>query len=108
MIVGNEIKQLLTSELNHSKSIWIASAMISHSGWLVLQNSIPQTTTQTYLIGIDLATDPKVFESILAHLDINARVYETKYTFHPKVYLIQKEDDTFTAFIGSSNTTNGA
>lgn len=106
MIVGSDIKDVLTKELIHSKSIWIASAMISNSGWLVLQKSIPQTATQTYLIGIDLATDPKVFESILAQLDINARVYETKYTFHPKVYLIQKEDDTFTAFIGSSNTTN--
>jgi hypothetical protein len=106
MIVGSDIKKVLTSELIHSKSIWIASAMISNRGWLFLQKSIPQTATQTYLIGIDLATDPKVFDSILTLVDINARVYETKYTFHPKVYLIQKEDDTFIVFIGSSNTTN--
>lgn len=106
MIVGKEIKQSLSNELLISKSVWIASAMISQSGWSFLQSKIPNSTTQTFLIGIDLATDPKVFESILAQTDINARVYETKYTFHPKVYLIQKEDDTFTAFIGSSNTTN--
>jgi hypothetical protein len=106
MIIHSNIKNSLEAELKQAKTVWVASAMISYSGWMVLQKSIPQTATQTYLIGIDLATDPKVFESILAQLDINARVYETKYTFHPKVYLLQKEDDTFTAIIGSSNTTN--
>ncbi|MCU4176446.1 phospholipase D-like domain-containing protein [Carboxylicivirga sp. N1Y90] len=106
MIITSNIKALLKNELGQAKSVWVASAMISHSGWLFLQQSLPQTATQTYLIGIDLATDPKVFESIIAQTDINARVYETKYTFHPKVYLIQKKDDTYTAFIGSSNTTN--
>jgi HKD family nuclease len=106
MIIESNIKEKLKIELAQATSIWIASAMISNSGWLILQKSIPHTATQSYLIGVDLATDPKVFESILAQIDINARVYATKYTFHPKVYLIKKEDDTFTAFIGSSNTTN--
>lgn len=106
MIIPINVKSNLRTELSSARSIWIASAMISKSGWSFLQKSIPKSATQTYLIGIDLATEPKVFESILAQIDINARVYETKYTFHPKVYLIQKEDDTFTAFIGSSNTTN--
>lgn len=106
MIVSSEIKNKLTIELSNSKSIWIASAMISNSGWSFLQNNLSETTTQFYLIGIDLATDPKVFESILAHTKINARVYQTKFTFHPKVYLIHKKDNSFTAFIGSSNTTS--
>lgn len=105
MIIESNIKENIKNELLDSKSIWIASAMISYSGWSFLQKHIPNNTTQFFLIGIDLSTDPKVFESILKNLEINARVYNTNYTFHPKVYLIQKEDNSFTAFVGSSNTT---
>lgn len=106
MIIYSNIKEKLEDELKEAKSVWIASAMISYSGWSFLQKNIPKSATQTYLIGIDLATDPKVFESLLANLAINARVYETKYTFHPKVYLIKHKDDSLIAFIGSSNTTS--
>jgi hypothetical protein len=106
MIIESNIKSNIKKELVNSKSVWIASAMISNSGWSFLQNNIPNTTIQFYLIGIDLATDPKVFDSILNNIDINARIYKTKFTFHPKVYLIQKKDNSLTAFVGSSNTTN--
>lgn len=106
MIIEKDIKSKLQAELNDATSIWIASAMISYSGWGFIQKNIPDNTVQYYLIGIDLATEPKVFESILENLAINARIYETAYTFHPKVYLIKKNDNSFVAFIGSSNTTN--
>lgn len=106
MIIHTNIKTSLENDLKQAKAVWIASAMISKSGWSFLQENIPQNATQSYLIGIDLATDPQVFESLLANLAINARVYETKYTFHPKVYLIQHEDNSLIAFIGSSNTTS--
>lgn len=106
MLVHSNIKKAIEIELKQAKSVWVASAMISHNGWTFLQDSIPQTATQFYLIGIDLATEPKVFESILERSGINARVYQAPYTFHPKVYLIQKPDESYSAFIGSSNTTN--
>lgn len=106
MIIESNVKSNIQKELITSKSVWIASAMITYKGWCFLQKNIPPTAIQYYLIGVDLATEPKVFDSILENLEINARVYETAYTFHPKVYLIQKQDDTFTAFIGSSNTTS--
>src|SRR5690606_4035918 len=105
MIVHHNIKSKFESELQNASSIWIASAMISYSGWDFIQKAIPPAATQFYLIGIDLSTEPKVFESILDNSEINARIYETQFTFHPKVYLIKKHDGTFTAFIGSSNTT---
>ncbi|MCG9881753.1 MAG: phospholipase D-like domain-containing protein [Bacteroidia bacterium] len=105
MIVHANIKSQLETELQNASSVWIASAMISYSGWDFIQKAIPPTSTQFYLIGIDLATEPKVFESILSKSEINARIYETQFTFHPKVYLIKKQDGEFTAFIGSSNTT---
>ncbi|AYO57945.1 hypothetical protein CO230_07305 [Chryseobacterium sp. 6424] len=57
-------------------------------------------------MGIDLATDPIVFDSLLDNLNINARVYQTNFTFHPKVYIFQKLDNSYVAYIGSSNTTN--
>ena len=106
MIIEKGIKNNLRKELNQAKSIWIATAMISNSGWSFLQNKLSKEITQNYLIGIDLSTDPNVFQSILSNLEINARIYENAYTFHPKVYIIQKLDDSLIAFIGSSNTTS--
>lgn len=106
MLVHNNIKSDLRYELKDAKNIWIASAMITYSGWKFIQESIPIGVTQYFLIGIDLATEPKVFETILANTTINARIFETQFTFHPKVYLIKKVDNSYTAFIGSSNTTS--
>lgn len=106
MIVHTEIKQKLQDALLESKSVWIATAMISYNGWKFIQENLPKDAEQHFLIGIDLSTEPKVFEEVLDNLHINVRVYQTKYTFHPKVYLLQKKDNSFTAFIGSSNTTS--
>ncbi|MFN3774078.1 phospholipase D-like domain-containing protein [Cloacibacterium normanense] len=106
MIIHTEIKEKLQIELIEAKSLWIATAMISYNGWKFIQENLSKEAEQHFLIGIDLATEPKVFEEILNNLHVNSRVYQTNYTFHPKVYLIQKKDNSFTAFIGSSNTTN--
>ncbi|MBX2949276.1 MAG: NgoFVII family restriction endonuclease [Crocinitomicaceae bacterium] len=106
MIIHTEIKQKLQVELLEAKSIWIATAMISYNGWKFIKENLSKDTEQHFLIGIDLATEPKVFEELLNNLHISARVYQTNYTFHPKVYLLQKRDNSFTAFIGSSNTTS--
>ncbi|MDP1816862.1 MAG: phospholipase D-like domain-containing protein [Leadbetterella sp.] len=105
MIVHDNIKSQLETELQNASYVWVASAMISYNGWDFIQKAISPTAAQFYLIGIDLATEPKVFESILSKSVINARIYESQFTFHPKVYLIRKLDGSFTAFIGSSNTT---
>ena len=105
MIVYHNIKSTLEIEFKNASSVWIASAMITYKGWEFIQHSISQHTTQHYLIGIDLSTEPKVFESIISDSQINARIYETQYTFHPKVYLIKNNEGIYTAFIGSSNTT---
>lgn len=106
MIIHTDIKQKLKAELLESKSVRIATAMISYNGWQFIQENLSKDTEQHFLIGIDLATEPKVFEELLNNLHINARVYQANYTFHPKVYLLQKNDNSFTAFIGSSNTTS--
>jgi HKD family nuclease len=107
MVLSKDFKKFLETELQDSKSTWIASAMISKSGWNFLQSNIPSTTNQHYLIGIDLSTEPMVFKLLLNRVDIHARIYECAYTFHPKVYIIQKNNNELIAFIGSSNTTAG-
>lgn len=106
MIIEKNIKSKIKSELIDAKSIWIATAMISNNGWDFIQKNISKNTAQHFLIGIDLATEPKVFVTLLDNLHINARVYQTTFTFHPKVYIFQKVDNTYVAYIGSSNTTN--
>jgi len=105
MIIEKNIKTHLQIELNSAKSIWIASAMISSNGWRFLKKNIPDTASQFYLIGIDLSTTPSVFEELLTKPEIGARVYETDYIYHPKVYIIENKYGKLTAFIGSSNTT---
>lgn len=106
MIIETNFKSKIQSELSNAKSIWIATAMISYGGWKFIQENLKKDVEQHFLIGIDLVTEPKVFQELLDNLIINARVYRTSFTFHPKVYLIQKADGLFVAFIGSSNTTN--
>lgn len=94
MIIRTDIKQKLQVELLEAKSVWIATAMMSYNGWMFIEENLSKDTEQHFLIGIDLATEPKVFEELLNNLHINARVYQTTYTFHPKVYLIQKKDNS--------------
>ena len=107
MILYKDIKSYLKDELVQAKKVWIATAMISNEGWRFLQDNIPSNAQQNFLIGIDLATSPNVFESILTNMEINARVYQTTHTFHPKVYIVEKQNSDLIAFIGSSNTTMG-
>lgn len=106
MIIDTKIKDYLQMELTQAKEIWIASAIISDSGWSFIQKELPENAIQNYLIGIDLSTPPSVFKSILNNLEINARVFKNDFTFHPKVYIIKKTNEFLTAFIGSSNTTS--
>jgi len=106
MIIESNIKSKIQLELANAKSFWVATAMISYNGWKFIQSNLAKNTDQHFLIGIDLATDPIVFDSLLDNLNINARVYQTNFTFHPKVYIFQKVDSSYVAYIGSSNTTN--
>lgn len=63
MIIETNIKSKIQEELIDAKSIWIATAMISNNGWNFIQKNISKDAEQHFLIGIDLATDPKVFDA---------------------------------------------
>ncbi|RZJ76276.1 MAG: hypothetical protein EOO45_02805, partial [Flavobacterium sp.] len=74
--VKGEATPHASAELKTAKKLWVASAMISSSGWHFIQAHLPtEFVEQHYLLGTDLATHPKVFEILLANLHINARVF---------------------------------
>lgn len=90
MIIETNIKSKIKSELIDAKSFWIATAMISNNGWNFIQKYISKDIEQHFLIGIDLATDPIVFDALLNNLNINARVYQTNLPFILKFTFFKK------------------
>src|SRR5690606_10018042 len=38
----------------------------------------------------------------------SAKIYETDYTYHPKLYVVKNLNGDYTAFVGSSNATHSA
>ncbi len=108
MIVTN-LKSDFEELLVTANEIWFAVALVKESTYDFIQNTINKDCKQNYLVGIDLPTNPKVLWNMQSQLKndlFEAAIYKTEYNFHPKVYLI-KSNDSFTAFIGSSNLTDG-
>ena len=92
-----------------ANEIWFAVALIKDSTFDYVQETINEDCKQNYLVGIDLPTNPKILWNMQSQQKndlFEAAIYKTEYNFHPKAYLI-KSNDNFTAFIGSSNLTDG-
>lgn len=92
-----------------ANEIWFAIALVKESTYDFIQDIINDNCKQNYLVGLDLPTNPKVLRNMQSRLKkdlFEAAIYKTEQNFHPKVYLI-KDNDSFTAFIGSSNLTDG-
>lgn len=99
----------LKSKLNTADEIWIAVALMSLQGQIFIEDNIPKTCKQNYLVGLDLPTDPKALYKLFnAQLisDTNIKVYTDKECYHPKLYLVRHNEQYF-AFVGSANCTNG-
>lgn len=83
--------------------------MVKETTYEFIQESINEDCKQHFLIGIDLPTQPEVLRKMQSQLNeglFEAAIYQTKFNFHPKVFLF-KIDNHYTAFIGSSNLTDG-
>lgn len=107
-------KLKLSSELNQTlkncDEIWVAVALISDSGFKFIQDNISQTSKQNYLVGIGLATSPKVLSQLKDKEGnglFQSKIYhKANMLFHPKVYLI-RTGNKLTAYVGSANCTDG-
>ncbi|MEP4095797.1 phospholipase D-like domain-containing protein [Reichenbachiella sp.] len=101
----NELQQLLPK----AKEVYIATALVKHSGFRFIEDKIPEGCHREYVVGIHLPTDPQVLQELMTLSQkgyLKARIYNSKKTYHPKVYIL-RVDDKLSAFIGSANTTDG-
>lgn len=96
--------------LKDCQELWVAVAMISDTGFDIIQQNINPSAKQNYLVGIGLPTSPQVLRKLL-ELDGNG-LFETRVyhqpgrLFHPKLYII-KSNGKFHVFVGSGNCTEG-
>ncbi|MDX2048551.1 MAG: phospholipase D family protein [Chitinophagaceae bacterium] len=99
----------LIPDIKMSDEIWIAVALLNSTGLKFITDKLPEGCIQSYLVGVDLPTEPKalwtLFEwQLKSNLTVN--LYTDKEYFHPKLYLFRKRN-SYKGFIGSANCTNG-
>lgn len=108
-MITNKLKIDIQPLLHNADQIWVAVALVKESALDFLQTNLNKDCIQNYLVGIDLPTPPTVLrklQSMQVKGIFECSIYKTTFNFHPKVYLI-KTEETYTAFIGSSNLTDG-
>lgn len=108
MIVSN-LKSSFEDLITLAEEIWFAIALIKDETYDYIQESLSEHCKQNYLVGIDLPTNPIVLRKMKEKLKkdyFESAIYKTDTNYHPKVYLF-KLKDSYTAFVGSSNLTDG-
>ena len=109
--LDNELK----GSLRGAKEVYVAVALLKPYGFEAIEESlidVADTCVRKYLIGINLPTSPSVLRKALILQEelvgrFFAKVYRARRTFHPKVYLIRKPDNSLVGFVGSANATQG-
>ncbi len=102
----------LVSNLKEAKTVSIAIALINEYGFNIIESNLPENCTRRYLVGINLPTPPNILHRFLTlqsnfPSEIAAKIYKASENYHPKVYLIEKQDGKLIAFVGSANATKG-
>lgn len=106
--VSHKLFAELKSELKNAEEIWVAVGLLNNAGLEFIINAIPETCEMNFIVGINLPTEPKALSKLLTYnikYGTTAKISTDKF-FHPKVYIIRKNNE-LTAFVGSANSTNG-
>ncbi|ALM50134.1 hypothetical protein AMR72_15265 [Flavobacterium psychrophilum] len=110
-MIVDKLEAPLKNLLNEAQEIYIAVALLKESTLNKLLNEIPENSKIKIIVGIDLPTTAEVLELLKANMLVNKKLQAVLYhnevrTFHPKLYLA-KNRNSWSAFIGSSNLTDG-
>ena len=104
-----KLKSELSTLLGKSDRLYVAVGLMSEYGLDFIQEHASANCEIRLLVGIDLPTPSNVFKQLLEEeeLHIETKVYNhPKQFFHPKVYLVQQQNQWY-AFVGSGNFTGG-
>lgn len=107
--IVTKLSDPLLADLKAADEIWVAVALMSFDGLNFILNNLKPYCRQNYLIGLDLPTDPKALKKLnelQLKSDLKVQLYTEKDCFHPKVYITKKKN-SYSAFVGSANCTNG-
>lgn len=107
--IVNKLSSNLLVHIKTADEIWVAVALMSIEGLRFLIDNLKSSCRQNYLIGVDLPTDPialKKLNELQLKFEINVRLHTENECFHPKLYLLKKNNN-YVAFVGSANCTNG-
>ena len=87
-----------------AKEVWIAVALLqNHIAEQLLSNAnILDKKLIPIIVGIDLPTEPNAFET-LYNAGCDIQVCMSNVTFHPKVYVVKKNNGKYSTIVGSAN-----
>lgn len=119
--INNKLVDVLIPSLAQASEIKIAVAFAKYSGFTLLEDEIRRCLEKggkaEFLFGLDFrTTEPKVLRTVLemGKQGLKARLFcfsdptfKDTPIYHPKVYLIMKEEGDSFISIGSSNLTSG-
>tara|TARA_R110000744_G_scaffold143179_2_gene254990 strand:+ start:1232 stop:2527 length:1296 start_codon:yes stop_codon:yes gene_type:complete len=108
-MILSKLKIEIEPLLKNADELWFAVALIKDKTFEYIQNTIKENCIQHHIVGIDLPTPPSVLRSMQAKQEkglFECAIYKSDFNFHPKVFLI-RSNDGYTAFVGSSNLTDG-
>lgn len=108
MIVSN-LRSSFDELLSKADEIWFAVALIKETTYDYVQENLRKDCIQHYLVGIDLPTSSGVLRKMQSRLQnglFESHICKVDTSFHPKLYLL-RVSNKYTAFIGSSNLTDG-
>ena len=104
----------LTHSLRDAKAVTLVMAFAKRSGWISIKEALLSGNASIdILVGLNFdITEPAVLSEWLRLQEkdpyrFTVRVAPLKPVFHPKVILVQRQDDSRFAIIGSGNLTGG-